>query len=80
MLPSRNTILQSANIGIDKNFCLFELRLYVSVYNFSVMPGRSHRFLGITSTFWEVLTRMNNLITLHVYKERTDAIDLLFNL
>ena len=35
-------------------FCLFGLRLYVQVSNFSVMLGRSHRFLGITSTFWEV--------------------------
>ena len=35
-------------------FCLFGLRLYVPVNNFSVMSGRSHRFLGITSTFWEV--------------------------
>ena len=34
--------------------CLLVLRLYVSVNNFSVMSGRSHRFLGITSTFWEV--------------------------
>ena len=51
MLPSRNTILQSAMIGIDKNFCLFGLRLYVPVNNFSVMSERSHRFLGITSTF-----------------------------
>ena len=32
--------------------CLFGLRLYVPVNNFSVMSGRSHRFLGITSTFW----------------------------
>ena len=76
MFPSRNAILQSAMIGIDKNFCFFRLRLYVPVNNFSVMSGRSHRFLGITSTFWEVLTRMNNLITIHVYKERTDALDL----
>ena len=68
MLPSRNTILQSAMIGIDKNFCLFGLRLYVRVNKFSVMSGRSHRFLGISSTFWEALTRMNNLTTLHVYK------------
>ena len=29
----------------------FGLRLYVPVNNFSVMSGRSHRFLGITSTF-----------------------------
>ena len=33
--------------------CLFGLRLYIPVNNFSVMSGRSHRFLGITSTFWE---------------------------
>ena len=35
-------------------FFLFGLRLYVPVNNFSVMSGRSHRFLGITITFWEV--------------------------
>ena len=34
--------------------CMFGLRLYVPVNKFSVMPGRSNRFLGITSTFWEV--------------------------
>ena len=34
-------------------FVLFWLRLYVPVNNFSVMSGRSHRFLSITSTFWE---------------------------
>ena len=27
---------------------------------FSVMLGRSHRFLGITSTFWEVNTRIQH--------------------
>ena len=32
--------------------CLFGLRLYVPLNNFSIMSGRSHRFLGITSTFW----------------------------
>ena len=31
-------------------FGLFGLMLYVPVNNFSVMAGRSHRFLGITST------------------------------
>ena len=31
----------------------FVLRLNVPVNNFSVMSGRSHRFLGITSTFRE---------------------------
>ena len=35
---------------------LVGLRLYTPVNNFSVMSGRSHRFLGITSTctFWKV--------------------------
>ena len=36
-----------------KGFCLIGLRLYVPVNNFSVMSGRSNRFLGITSTFLE---------------------------
>ena len=31
--------------------CLFGLRLYVPVNNFSVISGRSHRFLGIISNF-----------------------------
>ena len=30
--------------------CLFVLRLNVPVNNFSVMSGRSQRFLGLTST------------------------------
>ena len=30
------------------------LRIYVTVNNFLVMSGRSHRFLGINSTFWKV--------------------------
>ena len=34
--------------------CLFVLRLYIPINSFSVMTGWSHRFLGITSTFWEV--------------------------
>ena len=34
--------------------CLSGLRLYVPVNNFPVMSGRIHRFLGITSSFWEV--------------------------
>ena len=33
--------------------CLFVLRLNVPISNFSVMTGRSYRFLGITSTFGE---------------------------
>ena len=34
-------------------FCLFGLSFNVPVNHFSVMSGRSHRFLGITSTFGE---------------------------
>ena len=41
-------------IRLREKFSLFGLRLYGPVNNFSVMSGRSHRFLGITSTFWEV--------------------------
>ena len=33
---------------------LFGLRLYVPLNNFSFMSGRSHCFLCITSTVWEV--------------------------
>ena len=40
--------------GNSVSFCMFGLRLYVPFNNFSVMSGRSHRFLGVTSTFWEV--------------------------
>ena len=36
---------------VKKFVCLFMLMLNVPVNNFSVMSGRSHRFLGITSTF-----------------------------
>ena len=35
-------------------FFWFGLMLNVPVNNFSVMLGRSHRFMGITSTFWGV--------------------------
>ena len=34
----------------EEDFCLFVLRLNVPVNNFSVMSGRSQRFLGLTST------------------------------
>ena len=37
-----------------ESFGLVLLRFNVPVNNFSVMSGRSHRFLCITSTFWEV--------------------------
>ena len=39
---------------LEYQFCLFGLRLFVPVNNFSVMSGLSHSFLVITSTFWEV--------------------------
>ena len=35
-----------------KAFFVFGLMLNVTVNNFSVMCGRSHRFLSIASTFW----------------------------
>ena len=38
-------------IVTECRFCLFVLWFNVPVNNFSVMSGRSHRFLGITSTF-----------------------------
>ena len=42
------------SLYISDLFCLFGLRLYIPVNIFSVMSGWGHRFLGITSTFWEV--------------------------
>ena len=38
--------------------CLFVLMLNVQVNKFSVMSGRSHRFLGITSTFRGVIVSL----------------------
>ena len=77
VLPSRNTIPQSAMIGIDKNFCLFGLRLYVPVNKLFSHVGTEPPLPGYYQNFfWEILTKMNNLITLHVYRERTDALTL----
>ena len=42
-----NSYTTTSNLSIG----LVLLRLNVPVNNFSVMSGRSHRFLGITSTF-----------------------------
>ena len=39
---------------VQRGWLVGNLILYVPVNNFSVMSGRSHRFLGITSTFWGV--------------------------
>ena len=38
----------------NRSFRFVSFLFNVPVNNFSVMSGRSHRFLGITSTFWEV--------------------------
>ena len=54
-----NSVLTAPKEGPSRNMlgmyfvCLFVLMLYynVPVNNFSVMLGRSHHFLGITSTF-----------------------------
>ena len=53
MLPSRNTIPQSATIGIDKNFCLFGLRLYVPVNNFFSHVGTEPPLPGYYQYFFE---------------------------
>ena len=42
------------NISLGFVGWLVDLILNVPVNNFSVILGRSHRFLGITSTFWGV--------------------------
>ena len=43
-----------ASVTIYLVWFSFGLRFYVQVNNCSVMWGRSHRFLGITSAVWEV--------------------------
>ena len=40
----------SGGFVLDDIFCLFVLRHNVPVNNFSVMSGRSQRFLGLSST------------------------------
>ena len=48
---------------------LVGLRLYVPVNKCLVMSERSHRFLGITSTFWEVnWTELDMSSNVHVYE------------
>ena len=41
-------------------FVLFVLRFNVQVNNFSVMSGRSHCFLGLTSTLWSKCVLLKN--------------------
>ena len=45
-------------------FRFVSLLFYVQVNNFSVMSGRSHHFLGITSTFgeWKCLALGHNTV------------------
>ena len=50
-----NVLNPSLTCAISKNcLVLVLLRFNVPVNIFSVMSGQSHRFQGITSTFWEV--------------------------
>ena len=49
----------------------FGLRLYVPVNNFSVMSGRSHSFLGITSTFREVNVSCSRIQHGNLSEDRT---------
>ena len=55
---------------------LFGLRFYVPVNNFSVMSGRSHRFLGITSTFWEVNVSCSTIQHGDLSEDRTPDLSL----
>ena len=52
------------------------LRLYVPVNNFSVMSGRSNRFLGITSTFWEVNVSCSRIQHGDLSEDRTPDLSL----
>ena len=52
---------------------LFVLRLYIPVNNFSVMSGWSHRFLGITSTFWEVNVSCSRIRHSDLSEDRTQT-------
>ena len=50
-LPGVHPIHYLRKVAVFRVFvCLFVLRLNVPVNNFSVMSGRSQRFLGLTST------------------------------
>ena len=59
-------------------FCFFWflLRLNVQVNNFSVMSGWSHRFLGITSTFWEVNVSCSRIQHGDLSEDRTPDLSL----
>ena len=54
----------------------FGLMLYAPVNNFSVMSGRSHCFLGITSTFGEVNVSCSRIQHGDPSDDRTPALSL----
>ena len=54
MARGRNDILKNVLQKSDNVNCLFVSMLCVPFNNFSVMSGRSHSFLGITSPFRRV--------------------------
>ena len=70
-------ILQFGFINSGFGFGLV-LMLKDPVNNFSVMLGRSHRFLGITSTFWEVNVGLSCLRMQHgdLSEDRTPDLSL----
>ena len=55
---------------------LFGLRLYVPDNIFSVISGRSHRLLGITSTFWEVNVSCSRIQHGDLSEDRTTDLSL----
>ena len=56
--------------------CLSGLRLYAPVNIFSVMSGRSHRFLGISSTFWKVNVSCSRIQHGDLSEDRTPDLSL----
>ena len=68
-----------SEVELVEFFFLFGLRLYIPVNNFSVMLGRSHRFLGIsiTSTFWDVNVSCSRIQHGDPSEDRTPDLSLL---
>ena len=58
-------------------FCLFVLvEALRPSQQFSVMSGRCHRFLGITSTFWEVNVSFSRIQHGNLSEDRTPDLSL----
>ena len=71
------TLYNQTNINtILLIFCLFGLRFYVPVNTFSVISGRSHRFLCSTSTFWEVNVSCSRIQHGDLSEDRTPDLSL----